>query len=146
MKRFVFKLEKLLELRSFYEKKAELILAEKAGRCALLEERLREVAESRVRASRDMFGPGRDLADFRASELYIMRLDKERDRLLEDLARAEVERELARTEYVVKHREREAIDKLRERREAEYYKAAEREEVKVLDDIARRKTALQGGY
>lgn len=146
MKRFAFKLEKLLELRTFYEKKAELVLAEKSGRCALLEERLREIAESRVRTSRDMFSRGRDLADFRASELYIMRLDRERDKVIEELAVAEAEREAARAVYIEKHRDREAIDKLRERREAEYYRAAEREDIKAIDDIPHRKTAMQGGY
>jgi flagellar FliJ protein len=139
MKRFVFKLEKLLELRSFYEKKAELLLAEKAGRCAILEGRLKDIAESRVRTGREMFAPGRDMADYRAAELYIVRLDRERDRLLEELALAEAEREAARAEYIAKHRDREIIDKLKERRQAEYYRFAEREEIKALDDLARRK-------
>lgn len=139
MKRFLFKLEKLLELRSFYERKAELLLAEKAGRCALLEGRLKEIAESRVRTSREMFSAGRDIADYRAAELYLLRLDRERDRLLEELALAEAEREAARADYLVKHRDREIIDKLKERRQAEYYRFAEREEIKALDDLARRK-------
>lgn len=145
MKRFAFKLEKLLELRAFYERRAELVLAEKAGKCALLRKRLLEVAESRARTGREMFAPGRDLADFRASELYILRLDRERDSLLEALALAELELEAARKVYVEKHRDREAIAKLKERRQAEYYRAAEREETKTLDDIFRRKPVEAGG-
>lgn len=144
MRRFGFRLEKLLELRSFHERKAELVLAEKAGRCALLEKRLAEIAESRARAGRDMFAPGRDLADFRASELYITRLDRERDRLLEELVAAEAEREKARLDYLEKHKDREAIDKLKERREAEYYRLALREETKTLDDIGRRSLVETG--
>lgn len=146
MKRFAFKLEKLLEFRSFYEKRAELVLAEKAGRCALIGKRLREVGESRARAGREMFAPGRDMADYRATELYLRRLDLERDRLLEELVLAEAEREKARLEYVEKRRDREAIDKLKERRQADYYRAAEREETKALDDLARRKPVEAGGY
>jgi flagellar FliJ protein len=146
VKRFAFKLEKLLELRAFHERRAELLLAEKAGRCALLEERLKEIAQSRIRTGREMFAPGRDIADYRAAELYIMRLDKERDRLLEELAQAELEREAARADYLVRHRDREAIDKLKERRQADYYRAAEREEIKALDDLARRRPVEAGGY
>lgn len=146
MKRFAFKLEKLLELRSFHERKAELVLAEKAGRCAVLEARLKEIAESRVRTARGMFASGRDIADYRACELYILRLDHERDRVLEELARAEVEREEARVEYLRRHKDREAIDKLKERRQADYYRAAEREEIKALDDLARRRPVEAGGY
>jgi len=141
MKRFRFNLEKLLELRALYERKAELALAEKAGRCALLEASLRRNAESRFAASREMFAPGRGIEDFRASGLYIVRLDRERERLEEELARAELEREEARKEYVEKRAARESIDKLKERRQAEYYRLAQREEVKALDDLARRKPA-----
>jgi flagellar protein FliJ len=141
VRRFRFKLEKLLEVRSFYERKAELVLAEKAGICALLDNRLREVAESRSRTGREMFAPGRDLEDFRAAELYMTRLDRDRDRLLEELAAAELEREKARADYVEKRKARESIDKLKERRQAEYYRLALREEQKALDDVARRNVA-----
>jgi len=144
VRRFAFKLEKLLELRAFHERRAELLLAEKAGRCALLELGLQEVAASRARTSREMFAPGRGLEDYRAAELYIARLDKERDRLARELAAAEIEREAARADYLEKHRDRQAIDKLKERRQAEYYRLAEREETKALDDIARRAVAEAG--
>jgi flagellar protein FliJ len=135
---FRFKLEKLLELRGFYERRAELVLAEKAGRCALLDASLRETAEKRSRTGRDMFSAGRMLADYRAAELYIVRLDRDRDRLTEELARAELEREAARAEYIEKHKSREAIEKLKERRQADYYRLALREETKALDDLPRR--------
>jgi flagellar protein FliJ len=141
MRRFRFKLEKLLEVRSFYERKAEIVLAEKAGRCATLDAKLREVAESRSRTGREMFSMGRVLEDYRAAELYILRLDRERDKLLEELAAAELEREKARLDYVEKRRAREAIDKIKERRQTEYYRLAEREEQKALDDLARSRVA-----
>jgi flagellar FliJ protein len=138
VRRFRFKLEKLLELRGFYERRSELVLAEKAGRCALLDASLRETAEKRSRTGRDMFSAGRMLADYRAAELYIVRLDRDRDRLTEELARAELEREAARADYVEKHKSREAIEKLKERRQADYYRLALREETKALDDLPRR--------
>jgi flagellar FliJ protein len=145
MRRFRFKLEKLLELRGFHERKAELVLAEKAGRCNVLEGKLRENAESRVRAGREMFSRGRSIADFRASELYIVRLDRDRERLLEELAAAELEREKARADYVEKRKAREVLDKIKERRQEEYYRLAEREEIKALDDLARPKPAQEAG-
>jgi flagellar protein FliJ len=141
VRRFRFKMEKLLELRGFYERKAELVLAEKAGNCALLDAKLRETAERRVRTGREMFSAGRILADFRAAELYIVRLDRDRDRLTEELARAELEREAARGEYIEKHKSREVLEKIKERRQADYYRLARREETKALDDIARPKVA-----
>jgi flagellar protein FliJ len=135
---FRFNLEKLLEVRGFYERKAEMILAEKAGRCALLDAKLLELAESRVRTRAEMYSSGRMLADYQAAEVYMIRLDRDKEKLLKELAQAELERETARVEYVEKRRDREAIDKLKERRQAEYYRLALREETKVLDDLARR--------
>jgi flagellar FliJ protein len=140
MRRFRFNLEKFLELRSFHERRAELVLAEKAGRCATLDGRLREVAQARSRTNREMFASGRELSDYRAAELYIVRLERDRDRLEKELALAELEREEARVVYVDRHKAREAIEKLKERRQSEYYRLAEREETKALDDLARRRT------
>ncbi len=139
MRRFRFNLEKFLELRSFHERKAELALAEKAGRCQILDGRLREVAQAKYRTGREMFSAGRGLSDYRAAELYIVRLERDRDRLEKELALAEIEREAARAAYVERHKAREAIEKLKERRQAEYYRLAEREETKALDDLARRR-------
>ncbi len=145
MRRFRFKLEKLLEIRAFHEKRAELVLAEKAGKCALLLSRLEEIAESRKRTGKEMFSMGRGLPDYRAAELYLVRLDRDRERTIRELAAAELEREDARADYVEKRRGREAIDKLKERRQAEYYRLAEREETKTLDDMARRRPVEQAG-
>jgi flagellar protein FliJ len=141
MRRFRFNLEKLLELRAFHERKAEMVLADKAGRCAVLDAELREVARSRARTGGEMFSAGRDLADYRAAGLYIIRLDRDRDRLVEELARAEAEREEARAAYVERHKARESIEKIKERRQAEYYRLAAREDTKALDDLARPKVA-----
>lgn len=145
MRRFRFNLEKLLELRAFFERKSEMVLAEKAGRCALLDGDLREVARARSRTSREMFSSGRDLPDARAAGLYLIRLDRDRERLAVELARAEIEREDARADYVARHTARQSIEKIKERRQAEYYRLAEREETKALDDLARRRPAEEKG-
>ena len=144
MRRFRFNLEKLLELRAFYERKAEMVLAGKAGACALLDEKMREVALSRSRTGREMFSTGRGVEDYRAAELYIVRLDRDRERLARELAVAELEREQARAAYVEKRMGRESLEKIKERRQKEYYRLAEREETKALDDVARRRVEARG--
>ena len=52
------------------------------------------------------------------------------------LALAEAEREQARLAYIEASKSKELIVKLKEREEAEYYKAAARDETKSMDDIA----------
>ncbi len=135
MKRFHFGMEKVLEVRKYYERLAEMKLAAAAGKCALLERRLEENARAAVSAARERFVRSRDLYDMQTVELYTRRLTLERERTLK--AAAELEREEARKGYVRVSRDKQLLDKLRERREKEYYRAASREEVKALDDLAR---------
>jgi flagellar protein FliJ len=98
---------------------------------------LRDNAEYKARTKAEEFRVGRSVADFLASERYVVRLDRERDRLVRELAAAEVEKEGARLEYVELRKARESIGKLKERRQAEYYRLALRDETKQLDDLAR---------
>jgi len=137
MRRFRFRLEKVLEVREFYERMAEMKLSAAAGKCALLERRLVENAQATRAASRQRFAGGRELYDMQVVELYSRRLAAERDRTMNALAMAEVERESARRGYLAASKEKKLISKLRERSEAEYYRSATREEISVLDDLSR---------
>lgn len=146
MKRFRFDLEKLLELRLYREKEAELDLARALGELTSIEAKLREVAAERSRVASDRFARGRNAFDMRSAELYILRLDKSRDALIEAAAKAELAAEAAREAFSAASRDRKVIDKLKEKRKTEYRRAAANEELKVQDDIsggtvARRETA-----
>jgi len=149
MKRFAFRLERVLELRDYAERQAEAVLAERSAVCARLGLALEENAKATVVASRERFRPGSGAADHRAGELYALRLAKERERLMKDLALAETERETARLGYVEASKAREIVQKLRDRKEAEYYKAITREETKLMDDLAsgvRSRLAMADAY
>ena len=138
MRRFRFKLEKLLELGASTSARPSWSSPRRPGAASpSTQSCARPPRRGRGPAARCSAGAG--LEDFRAAELYIVRLDRERDRLTEELALAELEREKARLDYVERHNPREAIEKLKERRQAEYYRLAEREETKPLDDLARRR-------
>jgi flagellar FliJ protein len=136
MKRFSFGLEKILELREYRERIAKAVMAEKAGRCTILELDLEENARKSVTAGRERFRKGGNVSDYLAGEHYAVRLSAERERLMKVLAMAEVEREQARLAYIETSKSKELIIKLKEREEADYYKAAAREETKTMDDIA----------
>ncbi len=135
MKRFSFRLERVLELRAFAERQAEAKLAEKAGVCALLDLKLQQNAEATYAAGRERFRPGGSVADYRSVEYYTLRLKAERDKLLKALALAEAEREEARLLYIEASKKKELLDKLKERAESTWYKAALLEETKTLDDL-----------
>jgi flagellar protein FliJ len=137
MKRFDFRLQKILDIRRYYERLAEMKLANASGKCALLERKLQENAQASMDAARERFSRSRNLFEMQTVEFYTKRLTAEREKTLVALTLAEAEREKVRLEYVKASREKQVIDKLRERREAEYYHAASLEEIKVLDDLSR---------
>ncbi len=136
MKRFSFGLEKILELREYRERIAKAVMAEKAGRCTILELELEENARRTVVTGRERFRRGGNVSDYLAGEHYALRLGAERERLMKVLALAEAEREQARLAYIEASKSKELITKLKEREEAGYYKAAARDETKSMDDIA----------
>ncbi|MDR0388644.1 MAG: flagellar export protein FliJ [Spirochaetaceae bacterium] len=149
MKRFVFKLEKILELRSHYEKEARIELGRAIAVLSGIEQEIEATARKRVDAASERFLPGRTGAEIYSADLYIMRLDQLKDRLFEDAAKAELVVAEKREKYVEASREKKALDKLKEKRFAEYKKALSAEEIKTIDDITngrRSRLALTEGY
>jgi flagellar export protein FliJ len=129
-------LQGVLDLRNFFLKSVEAKLAEKSGVCARFNLSIEENAKTSLAASKDRFRKGGGASDYRAAELYSVRLSVERERLFKALAVAEAEREKARLAYVEASKSKELVAKLKEREEAAYYKAVTREETNTMDDLA----------
>jgi flagellar export protein FliJ len=131
---FRFKLEKLLALKEFREREAELALAAKTGAVVALNERIDSIHASMAQA---LLGRrGSSIEELRSIEAYQNRLTREREACLAKLEQAMAEREEARIAYVAKREERKALSKLKERRQAAYYAAEARKEDDRVDDLA----------
>jgi flagellar FliJ protein len=141
MKPFAFKLEKLLNLRKFYEDEAKIELGRAVGVLAELEGRITALAAERVRAAAAQFRPGNSAIEIQQYMYYILRLDNTKDQLLKEAALAEMKVEEAREAFLEASRERKVLDKLKEKKQKEYHKMKLNEETKVLDDIRYRITA-----
>ena len=139
MKRFHFALQRVLELREHAEQEAKLALGRAVGELTLIEQRIASVAEERSRAAGGRFAPGNSFSDIQDYERYITRLDRTRDRLLMDAARAELVVAERRDVFMEASRERKVLDKLRERRLGEHKKYARLEEYKEADESARQR-------
>ncbi len=134
MRAFRFKLEKLLALKEFREREAELALAAKTGAVVALNERIDSIHASMAQA---LLGRrGSSIEELRSIEAYQNRLTREREACLAKLEQAMAEREEARIAYVAKREERKALSKLKERRQAAYYAAEARKEDDRVDDLA----------
>jgi len=136
VKRFSFSLDKVLELRSYAEKDAEIALAKANGELSALEQRMAELAQERVAVAADRFSPGRSIAEIRNAELYLLRLERDAASLTEAAAKAALVVEAAQEAFIEARRDREVIDKLKSRRFKEYRKSALSEEAAALDDIS----------
>lgn len=148
MKRFSFDLEKLLELRSYHEQEAEIVLGRAMGEAASIQQRIMQIAQERSLAAAERFMAGRSIHEIRSTELYIRRLDNTKDALLEAAAKAELKVAQAREAFIEASREKKVLDKLREKRLKEYKKQAALEETKAMDDIyssTRIRRAIQDG-
>ena len=139
MKRFSFSLQKLLDLRTFREKEAELALGKANSEREAIKLELDEVAHKRVNASYDRKST-MPIQDLLAIENYINRLDIKKEKLLVDLAKAELVFEEARKRYMKATQERQVISKLREKKEYAWHKEYLDAEADILDDMPNART------
>ena len=137
VRRFQFRLERFLELRRWKERQWEIALAKIQGVCLNLERRISEIGEeidaSRLMAYTD--GPRIDVEAMARRDHYVLRLARERERTRETLEEKRKELIKVRASYLEASKERKVLDKLKERRAAEYYERQLDEEFKTTDDM-----------
>ena len=136
MKPFTFGLEKVLNLKIYYEDEAKIELGRATGVLAELESRLFAVGRERIKAQEAQFAPENSADEIRQYTFYLIRLDNMTEQLLREIAAAELKVEEARQAFLEASRERKVFDKLKDKRLKEYRKIKLTEETKVLDDIS----------
>ncbi|MDR1419346.1 MAG: flagellar export protein FliJ [Treponema sp.] len=136
MKRFHFSLEKVLRLRKYLEQEAELELGRATGALVAVENRIRETARQRQDAAGARFSRHHGGPEITNYDNYILRLEQETERLLQDAAQAELAVEEKRAAWLEASRDRKVLDKLKEKQEKENRKKVLAEETKILDDIS----------
>ena len=139
MKRFQFKLQKALELRTRRENDAKLELGRAIGTLSLLEQRISAVAEDRSRATAERFAPENDISTIKQYDRYVLRLDAQKETLLSAAEKARGIVDEAREVFLETSRDRKVLDKVKERRMQEYRKLRLMDETKTTDDIAQKK-------
>lgn len=153
MRRFQFRLERFLELRRWKEREWELKLAKALGECLVLENRIREIGEEigfirlaaytetnaasggATNAASGGVGARVDVEAMARRDQFIQRLAAERERAQVTLEEKRREMEKVRARYLEVSKERKVLDKLRERREQEYYQRQLDEEYRSVDDM-----------
>ena len=140
MKKFVFSLQKVLDLREFEEEKAKLELGKAVAEMERIKKLLADNAQNRVNAGysrRDVS----DVLSLQQIENYILGLDLKKEKLLEELASAELIFEKKRDLFTEAMQAREVLTKLKDKQLSEYKKEALKQEENALDDITNGKVA-----
>ena len=147
MKRFRFRLERLLELKAHREREALNRLAEATGHCVRLARGIRQAEEAgreALRAQRASLGRvDMELLGYR--EHYLAWLGEQRRRLARELVERQKQRQEEQVRYLQASKERKVLDKLKERRAAEHRREARTEEFEVADDMSSGRAARLPG-
>lgn len=138
MKKFVFPLQKVLELREYEEDKAKLELGKAVAELERIKRLLQEVAQNRVKANLSRKDTT-DVIILMNIENYIIGLDAKKEKLLEELTMAQMFFEEKRDLYTKAMQDREVLSKLKEKQLSEYKKEILKEEENALDDIVKNK-------
>jgi flagellar FliJ protein len=137
LRRFQFRLESLLELRTHREREWLAKLAEAAGQCSRLVRHIHDNAEATSGAFRaGPAGPGPlDLRLMYYREHYLVRLSAEKRALQASLRESLRRKDEVQKKYLEVSRDKKVLDKLKERRQGEHYRRERIEEFKVQDDL-----------
>ncbi len=144
MKRFRFNLEKILKLREENEKDWEIKLGKVVSRCNSVMREMKSIDRSR----REQFSKFRlslgGLEGLQAAELYFRKMETDKKRLEAELEKLNEERAEVQKEYMKASNDRKVIEKLKERKSREYYKAQLIAEIKEIDDLNTQAAARKG--
>jgi flagellar FliJ protein len=132
MKKFSFRLEKILQLRKFKEEECKIALGQAVSALNRIENEIKETALKRHHAALERFA---DAGQIAAWDNYIIRLEQQAEKLARQAAQAELVVEEKRALYLEASRELKAVEKLKEKREKEYRKEMLDYEMSEIDDI-----------
>jgi flagellar FliJ protein len=132
MKRFTFKLQKILRLRKFSEEQCKIELEQALGVLNMIENEIKATAVKRHNASVQRFT---DINEAGKWDNYILRLDQETERLMEKAASAQIVVEEKRAKYLEALKALKALEKIKEKKEKEYRKEAADLQMAEIDDL-----------
>jgi len=131
MKKFQYNLENVLLLKKFNEEECKMALGLAISMLNEIENKIKETAVKRHYASSELI---KDPSKMTIWNNYIIRLEHEKEKLLEEAAKAEIVVDEKRAIYMEAFREHKVIEKHKEKKKKEYKKEAEKIEGDQVDE------------
>jgi flagellar FliJ protein len=138
-KRFHFRLEPLLHLRSALEKEAERSLARALQEEQALERQIEAIALARAasfESRRSEAGRYVDVQGWRDAERHLVSLERKEHQARADLELAQGRTEACREALRRAHRDRLSLERLKERRKLQHDQDQDRLEAAQIDELA----------
>ena len=134
MKKFVFELEKLLNLRKYEQDQAQIELGKAVQAEAKIQEGLDDLARQYV-ATKKMSAGQSDFGDIARTQQFYSFIKIQQEKLMSDMAQAKIVTEEKRAVFNAAMQKHESLKKLKEKRFEEFKALAKKEEAKALDDV-----------
>jgi len=132
MKKFKYNLENVLQLKRFNEEESRMALGLAISILNDIENRIKDTAVRLHYAATEMI---HDTSQMLIWNNYIIRLEMEKEKLLEQAAQAEIIVEEKRTLYMEAFKEMKMMEKNREKKLKEYKREVSLEEMDEVDDV-----------
>ncbi|MGP1414382.1 MAG: flagellar export protein FliJ [Treponema sp.] len=141
MKRFNFSLEKVLSLRIFYEKEAEIALSRAVSERDITKLKITDI-DTKILEYSPIFSQDVDLSILLSAENYIKGLKIRKVELEKELISLEENVRMCIEKYTEKSKDRKIIERLKEKQLEEWKKAFNKEEIISIDEVISSKISM----
>lgn len=141
MKKFSFSLDKVLSLRVFYEKEAEIALNRAVSERDIVKNKIENI-DAKVLEYSPIFSQDVDMSILLSTENYIKGLKVKKVELEEELISLESKVKLCIEKYTEKSKDRKILERLKDKKFEEWKKAFNKEEAIIIDEIVSSKMSI----
>ena len=134
MKKFVFELEQLLNLRKYEQDQAQIELGKAVQAEQQIQDGLDELARQYV-ATKRMTAGQTDFGAISQAQQFYQFIKQQQEKLMEDMARAKIVTDQKRALFNAAMQKYESIKKLKERQYEAFKAEQKKAEAKATDDI-----------
>ncbi len=141
MKKFNFSLDKVLTLRAFYEKQAEIALSRAVSERDIVKNKIENI-DLKVLEASPIFSQDIDMAILLWTENYIKGLKVRKLELEKELISLEEKVKLCIQKYSETSKDRKILERLKDKKFEEWKKSFDKEEIISIDEIISSKMSI----
>ena len=141
MKRFNFSLEKVLSLRVFYEKEAEIALSRAVSERDIAKRAIEDI-DAKILECSSIFSQDVDISILLSAEDYIKGLKVRKIELEKKLITLEENVKVCIAKYTEKSKDRKIIERLKDKKLEEWKKTYNKEEIISIDEVISSKISI----